>query len=891
MQKWTGALVLSLATSALTSLGTLGTREVHSVEVQDPQFAIDVIHDGAGMVPLAFGPGGRMYVGEKTGRILVLEPDSANPGSYLPPVEFASLQGVVDSRNERGLLGLTLDVSSSSVRLYAFYSSSSEQRLVRFTSTSLTRADGPPETILEGLPFRSTTHNGGDIFFSDEGLFISLGDDRESGPAQDLGKYYGKILRVDANGFGLPDNPFYDGNPESVASRIWGLGCRNPFRFTFHAGAMYVSENGNSLDRVSRWGAAGANGGWPDRFEEPGDPDVVNLFTSISAITGIAIVRGGPFADPEFPGSDALYVANWKWGRIERWRLTGPQLDEAVEIRIGRNNDFVTGITEPVHLAFGPGGALFFTTSGNSGETGKIYRIRYVGEVPPPVAAIRTVPQPASGPAPLTVQFEDHSTGFTASRLWDFADGTTSSEQNPTHRFDSAGVYNVRLTVTDSFGLTDTASVRVSATRSVEVDLSGTIFDGRAARSRALASATEIRLFQLNGATPLPFPGGTGAAGNARLVPAGGQLSLVATVALTHCGLVIAAGGSASDGLQPAVRALTISCEATAHSADVYFYLSDAALSGRVTDTLGRPARVDLGVSAGAPGNLLAVAGGRDFLSPIPLSGVAHRVESDRYGYYYVPVPFAHAGSDLHLDVAVDTNQDVFLSTTFAAQIPAGTLVERDVVLGRQPGGASCDTLAAVDGQVDYAQVQAVFDANCTGCHSGLDPNAALDLSEGASYSAIANVASREVPGLNIVEPGDSSLSFLWEKLNCALPQVGSRMPTGYILPPDDRSLVRAWIDQGAIGPPEDFVRGDANADAWLDISDAVTILLHLFENAMTPCEKSADADDGGSLEMTDALLLVQWLFVSGSPAAEPMECGPDLTDDELTCDAYGPCD
>ena len=30
---------------------------------------------------------------------------------------------------------------------------------------------------------------------------------------------------------------------------------------------------------------------------------------------------------------------------------------------------------------------------------------------------------------------------------WDFGDGTTSSDQNPTHKYEKAGVYNVTLTV------------------------------------------------------------------------------------------------------------------------------------------------------------------------------------------------------------------------------------------------------------------------------------------------------------------------------------------------------------------------------------------------------------------------------------------------------------
>ncbi len=59
---------------------------------------------------------------------------------------------------------------------------------------------------------------------------------------------------------------------------------------------------------------------------------------------------------------------------------------------------------------------------------------------------------PTSGCAPLTVNFTDQSTGDITSWSWDFGDGTTSTEQNPTHTYNSAGTYTVSLTVTGPGG-------------------------------------------------------------------------------------------------------------------------------------------------------------------------------------------------------------------------------------------------------------------------------------------------------------------------------------------------------------------------------------------------------------------------------------------------------
>lgn len=56
-----------------------------------------------------------------------------------------------------------------------------------------------------------------------------------------------------------------------------------------------------------------------------------------------------------------------------------------------------------------------------------------------------------SGIAPLEVNFTDNSTGSPTSWLWDFGDGTTSTEQNPVHAYQGDGLYTVTLTVTNEF--------------------------------------------------------------------------------------------------------------------------------------------------------------------------------------------------------------------------------------------------------------------------------------------------------------------------------------------------------------------------------------------------------------------------------------------------------
>ncbi|NNE76038.1 MAG: PKD domain-containing protein, partial [Pricia sp.] len=72
---------------------------------------------------------------------------------------------------------------------------------------------------------------------------------------------------------------------------------------------------------------------------------------------------------------------------------------------------------------------------------------------------------PTQGEIPLLVNFTgDMSTGDIDSYLWDFKDGNTSMEANPSHTFANIGTYDVELTVTDAGGLSDTAIVTIIVT-------------------------------------------------------------------------------------------------------------------------------------------------------------------------------------------------------------------------------------------------------------------------------------------------------------------------------------------------------------------------------------------------------------------------------------------
>ncbi|MEE9201986.1 MAG: PKD domain-containing protein, partial [Dehalococcoidia bacterium] len=80
--------------------------------------------------------------------------------------------------------------------------------------------------------------------------------------------------------------------------------------------------------------------------------------------------------------------------------------------------------------------------------------------IPSPVASISL-----SGSAPFTIHFNGTSQGTVTSWQWDFGDGASSTEQNPTHEYTKAGSHTVRLTVSGPGGsnvTTLTQAIKVS---------------------------------------------------------------------------------------------------------------------------------------------------------------------------------------------------------------------------------------------------------------------------------------------------------------------------------------------------------------------------------------------------------------------------------------------
>lgn len=354
-----------------------------------PGFEYEELHSGNGMTAIDFDNEGRMYVCEKRGSVLVFNPDKK--GGFKKPAVFADFHEQVNPDGESGLLGIAIDPQFSKNRfLYVFFTGPSDQKLVRLTANDDFQAVKPGSelVLLEGLPRTATNHKAGDIHIhpaDPKAIYLVLGDDTKREKVSDLEFYHGKLLRVDsATGKGISTNPFFDGNPESVRSRVWARGFRNPYRFSFLPGgkpdAVYVSENGDGTDRIARV-ERGADGGWGKNGDKglikPEDSNTQVLFTSKPCLTSIAIAPKGPFA----PDGPVLYAQNWFMRTISRWKLSGKDLD-AMEPVAADNGQAFLGEHQSVHTTFGPDGALYMTQtyySASEGNNHKLSRIKATG--------------------------------------------------------------------------------------------------------------------------------------------------------------------------------------------------------------------------------------------------------------------------------------------------------------------------------------------------------------------------------------------------------------------------------------------------------------------------------------------------------------------------------
>jgi len=220
-----------------------------------------------------------LFVVEQEGRVAVLRSGREVQRPFL------DIRGLVGFGGEEGLLSIAFPPDyAQSGRLYAYYTDNQGNIHVdEFRRRSPTQAArGSRRTVIEVTHPVNANHNGGQLQFLGDLLYLGTGDGGSGGDppnnAQNKESLLGKLLRIDprprdGRAYSIPaDNPFVG---RSGRDEIYSYGLRNPFRFSFDtAGAgqprIAIGDVGQNrfeeLDYTTVAGAGGANFGW-DVFE------------------------------------------------------------------------------------------------------------------------------------------------------------------------------------------------------------------------------------------------------------------------------------------------------------------------------------------------------------------------------------------------------------------------------------------------------------------------------------------------------------------------------------------------------------------------------------------------------------------------------------------------
>ncbi len=120
-------------------------------------------------------------------------------------------------------------------------------------------------------------------------------------------------------------------------------------------------------------------------------------------------------------------------------------------------------VANPVHTynSAGEYDASVTVTDANNDSVSDTVHISVGSNLVPSASASAT---PQSGYAPLQVSFFGNASGGNAplQYQWNFGDGATSTDQNPTHSYASTGTYTATLVVTDANNDSDSATVAIT---------------------------------------------------------------------------------------------------------------------------------------------------------------------------------------------------------------------------------------------------------------------------------------------------------------------------------------------------------------------------------------------------------------------------------------------
>lgn len=290
---------------------------------------------------LAFLPDGSALVSERdTALIKRIPPQGAGRVTTVGRVAGVRPAG------EGGLLGIAVPPGSEPDAVYAYYTGTRDNRVVRIAWDGVRL--GRQRPVLTGIP-KNTYHDGGRLLFTPDGaLYIGTGDAGEPSRSQDPKDLGGKVLRIRPDGRPDPRNP----DPRSP---VLTLGHRNVQGLAVDsAGRVWATEFGERDADELNLLRPGGNYGWPQVEGPGGDPDLVDPRatwspTSTASPSGVAIL------------DDVAYVASLRGQVLWQVPLEGTRAGPPEAAPLGPLGRLRT-------VAVAPDGTLWLVTSNTDGR-------------------------------------------------------------------------------------------------------------------------------------------------------------------------------------------------------------------------------------------------------------------------------------------------------------------------------------------------------------------------------------------------------------------------------------------------------------------------------------------------------------------------------------------
>ncbi|MEX2264087.1 MAG: PQQ-dependent sugar dehydrogenase [Bryobacteraceae bacterium] len=299
---------------------------------------VDIAHAGDGS--------GRLFILEQRGRIRIAR------NGVIQETPFLDISQRVVAGGERGLLGVAFPPDFRAKRYFYVNYTTVARDGRRLGDTVIARysltanddiADPASETVFLTVPQPFSNHNGGQIVFGprDGLLYIGMGDGGSGGDpdnrAQNPQELLGKMLRLDVEA-------------GSREPRIWALGLRNPWRFSFdrQTADLYIADVGqNAREEVNFQPAASAGGenyGWNimearNCFPTSANCNQQGLVLPVADYgrnDGCSVTGGFVYRGSRYPALGGIYFfADYCTGKIWGMRRQGDEWSNRILLNSG----------------------------------------------------------------------------------------------------------------------------------------------------------------------------------------------------------------------------------------------------------------------------------------------------------------------------------------------------------------------------------------------------------------------------------------------------------------------------------------------------------------------------------------------------------------------------